>query len=234
MTKEAIRVENLNIKLGKRKIIKNAEFTIDKGDLVFLIGANGSGKTTLIKALLGLIDYDGNIYIKAQKLSKKIIAENLGYVPQYSSIDRDFPLTVEEMIRLECELSPKCDISIDEHLEIFDAKHLKNKQISNLSGGEFQKALIVRSLASSPDIILMDEPVNNLDETSQRNLLRFVRKLNQENNKTILFISHDYNLIKHETEEKILFIENKKITQETEQSLMHKSHFISSKANTDE
>lgn len=222
----AIKVKNLKVNYGKYSILDNVNFEIYEGDLVYIFGANGSGKSTLIKTILGLISKSsGEIKIFEKNSSRDIIAQNFGYVPQYNNIDREFPISVEEVIDLECKVSStKCSTNPKEHLELLGASHLLKKKLDELSGGEFQKVMIARALTSDPKILILDEPINNLDDKSQKDLMNFINLINSKENKTILLISHDYNIAEHGEHRKILYVSEGSVREETEESLIHLKH----------
>lgn len=224
MTK-AIKVSKLKVDYGKHTILKDVNFEINKGEIVYIFGANGSGKSTLIKALLGIIiPTKGEIEIFGKTNTPKIVSTYCGYVPQYSQIDKDFPISVREVIELECSVAnAKCPQSPETHLKVLDAEHLVDKKLDELSGGEFQKVMIARSMTSDPEILIMDEPINNLDDKSQKELIKFIEGLNEKLKKTILIISHDFNIIKHDSQSKILYVSEGIVREESEESLVHKN-----------
>lgn len=202
---QAINVQSLHVKLDQYEVLTDLNFTIEQGDFVYILGDNGSGKTTLVKTILGLIaPTSGSISIFDKPLSPRLVAEHLAYVPQRSEIDRTFPMSVEEMIRLECENAHSCDLGADGHLEAFASTELKSRRISQLSGGEFQRVLIARSLVTNPDVLILDEPFNNLDKNIQETLYLLLQELNSQG-KTIIVITHDHNLISQDS--KLLLLE---------------------------
>lgn len=196
MPDKSIVIKDLRVEKNSQIILKNVNLKIEFGDFVYLFGANGSGKSTLVKAILRLDKFqNGSIRFVGQEIDQQIISHHFAYVPQYSQIERDFPISVEEMISIECDNSKNCDIGVRGHLSVLNLEHLLSRRISDLSGGEFQKVLIARALTSDPDILILDEPVNNLDEKSQKNLMQFIFDLNEKHGKTIILISHDLNQI---------------------------------------
>lgn len=197
--KPAIEFRKVNISRNQQRTLSDVNFQIDTGHFVYIIGTNGSGKSTLIHALLGLTEIEsGDIRIFGKLNTQDNVAAHIGYVPQYSGIDRNFPISVTEMIDLTCTKGSGCPTDAKGHLEFFNAGHLADRPIRNLSGGEFQKVLIARALVNNPDIVILDEPVNNLDQQSQKNLLHKLKELSQKQNKTIIIISHDHHLIEGE------------------------------------
>jgi zinc transport system ATP-binding protein len=221
---KAIEVQNLSVKLGNYTALDNVNFSVPAGSLVFLFGANGSGKTTLMKTILGLIQKEsGTIKLFGKVQTQKLISEYLGYVPQYNIIDRDFPITVQEMIELECPQKQKCEVGISGHLQYLHSEHLAHKKISELSGGEFQKVLIARALTRDPEVLILDEPTNNLDDKTEAELFRLLDKLNKEYDKTIVIISHDPSLIKFaKSKSPLLFkMKNKKVESVSKNTLFN-------------
>lgn len=191
---DIIEIQNLEVSFAGKSLLANINLNIQQGEIFLLFGENGSGKSTLIKSILGLVDYsNGKIKIDGKNNSQKVVAENISYLPQYYKFERDFPISVEEVIALECE--EDCDISMHNHLQFLNTKSLENKSLLNLSGGELQRVLIAKALVKNPKILILDEPTNNLDEVSKEKLIQLIQKINQENNTTVILISHDFNII---------------------------------------
>ena len=219
----AIKVENLFVDYGKYPVLEDVNFKIEQGEMVYIFGANGSGKSTLIKSILGINSPSkGSIEIFGKKNTPNNVSKYCGYVPQYSSIDRSFPISVREIIDLECSVgNTMCSQSPQSHLSVFGAEHLLDKKLDALSGGEFQKVMIARALTSDPEILIMDEPINNLDDGSQKELIKFIEELNEKFKKTILIISHDFNIIRHDSNNKILYVSQGHVREESEKTLLH-------------
>ena len=191
----AISIKDLNVSFEDRSVLKSADLEIEEGEFVFIVGPNGSGKSTLIKAILGLVDIDGgSVEVFGKKNSQDNVSKYFGYVPQHAELDRTFPITVEEIIELECETGGECHTSLTDHLEYLSSKHLLKRRIDELSGGELQKVLITRGLVRDPKILVLDEPTNNLDSETYKAFYSLLKDLNKKG-KTIIFISHDLNVI---------------------------------------
>lgn len=188
-----IELKNVSIFHDNKSIINDLSWEINTGSYNVLLGGNGAGKTTLTKTILGLHNsFSGEILIEGKKSSKELISKYFGYVPQYSNIKRDFPITVEEVIELECKTSNNvCSLKPKNHLEELGIAQLLNNIISDLSGGEIQKLLISRGLVTNPKILILDEPTNNLDKKSKNFLLRYIEKLNKNEGITIIHITHN-------------------------------------------
>src|SRR5690606_22827269 len=145
---------------GAHKVLEDVSVDIYGGDFVFFTGGNGSGKTTLAKIILGLLvgvkgKHTANISYQGEVLTQAKIAAEFGYVSQYSQIDRRFPISVLEMLNLESR-GRKQDSLLA--LQSVSAEHLFNRNIDQLSGGEFQRVLIARSLIKNPSVLILDEP----------------------------------------------------------------------------
>lgn len=189
---QIISLKNVGFKYLNSVVLDNINLDINSGDYVLITGGNGSGKSTLIKLILGLVKPTSGI---VNFISSSFIAQNVGYVAQSHNIDKDFPITVEELISLECKVSNKvCTVSVKSHLELFGAENLVDKKIAELSGGELQKVLICRALVTEPSILILDEPTNNLDKESRQSLYNLLRDLNKQG-KTIINITHNHSEI---------------------------------------
>lgn len=206
--KPIIKITNLKLSYESFTVLNKVNLDINSNELTVIIGGNGSGKTTLIKAILGLHPIDhGQILIKGEKNTQAIISKNISYVPQYAKFDRDFPITVKEIIQLECNDRKKCNIGISGHLEEFNAGQLSNKKIGDLSGGELQKVMIARALIKDTDILILDEPTNNLDSKAIEYFQNKVNKL-IASKKTIIIITHDVSFLNQVKNKKTYQIKN--------------------------
>ena len=153
MNKETlIKVQNVGLYKNDKWLVKGVSLEVKRGEIVTLIGPNGSGKTTTAKIALGIFK---NIEGDVLKFTKKI-----GYVPQKISIDWTLPIRVVDFMLLTETLN---DEEINYALDLTGVSHLKNNNLSNLSGGEFQRVLISRAIAKKPDLLVLDEPVQGVD-----------------------------------------------------------------------
>lgn len=196
-----IEAKNLSVYYGQTEALKNVSFAIEKGDFIGIAGPNGGGKTTLIKAILGLIPISsGSIDILGNTLDKFNNWDKIGYLPQKSStINALFPATVNEIVilgllsqkKLPKRITKNDQIRVNQILEELGISDLKNKMLSELSGGQQQKVLLARALVSSPEILIFDEPSTALDPNSRESFFKLVQKLNKENGIAIILITHD-------------------------------------------
>ena len=190
-------VKNISFSYGDEEIFSDISFSIDKGDVLCILGPNGTGKTTLIKCLNGLHDISsGEILINGRNIKKLSFAEisrHIGYIPQ--SHVPSFPFTVLDVVvmgrapYLNLTDSPKkedIEIAISS-LKILGIEKLKDKEYTNLSGGERQLILIARALLRKTDYIIFDETTNEIDVNTEKKILENIKT---EYNKTIVLISH--------------------------------------------
>ncbi len=196
-----IQLKNIAVNYGNIHALKKLNLTINEGDYIGIIGPNGGGKSTMMKSILGLIKpSSGQIEYCGTTLRKSQI--RMGYVPQISDINRMFPITVGEVVltgRMTKQIKPFFKYSdedrlvVDEVLETVGLDKLKDRQINELSGGEFQKMIIARALTMRPDILLLDEPTAMVDVMSQRQIFNLIKKLSEEI--TIVLITHHVQMI---------------------------------------
>lgn len=196
MKDKAIQIENLSVYYGETPALTGVCLDIGISEYLGIIGPNGGGKSTLLKAILGLVPIStGRIKIYDHGDKRK---EVIGYVPQYTSFDKRFPITLLEVVmtaRLRNGLSPffrfgPKDMEMAyELIEKVGLKGLENRQISELSGGEFQKMLIARALTLKPRILLLDEPTANVDENARGQIYNLLAELNKDI--TIVLVTHD-------------------------------------------
>jgi zinc transport system ATP-binding protein len=196
-----IESKNVSISYGQNEVLKDISFKIVKGDFIGIAGPNGAGKTTLIKAILGLIPVSiGSIDILGNKIGRFNNWSKIGYLPQKSStINALFPATVDEIVvlgllsqkKLPKRITKNDQIKVANILNDLGISNLKNKMLSELSGGQQQKVLLARALISNPEILIFDEPSTALDPNSRESFFKLVQKLNKENGISIILITHD-------------------------------------------
>ena len=192
-----IQFEHVSKSYGKTPVLKDLNFTIPDGQFVFLIGPSGCGKTTTMKMINRLLEPDsGTIRIDGQDIhsqDKVELRRHIGYVIQQIGL---FPnMTVAQNICVVPKLlkydKARCDEIVQEMLQLVHMEQSANKYPSELSGGQQQRIGVLRALAASPPIVLMDEPFSALDPLTRESLQDEVKNLQQKLNKTIVFVSHD-------------------------------------------
>ena len=184
-----VKLKNAGYQLNNRFLVEGVSLEVQKGRIVTLIGPNGSGKSTTAKIALGIYK---KIEGKVEKYTKKV-----GYVPQKVSIDWTLPLRVNDFMVLTESLK---DDAIDEALSLTGVGHLKNKNLGNLSGGEFQRVLLARAISKKPELLVLDEPVQGVDFTGEIALYELIKKISDELNCGILLISHDLHTVMSATD----------------------------------
>ena len=179
-----VKLNNTGLCINDKWLVKGVSLQVEKGKIVTLIGPNGSGKSTTAKIALGIYKkIDGSV----EKYTAKI-----GYVPQKISIDWTLPLRVNDFMLLTESIS---DDLIDEALSLTGVIHLKDKNLGDLSGGEFQRVLLARAISKKPELLVLDEPVQGVDYTGEIALYELIKKISDRLNCGILLISHDLHTV---------------------------------------
>lgn len=197
MPETALSIRHLNVSYEQTPVLADVCFDVQKGEFLGIIGPNGGGKTTLLKTILGLIPADsGEISIFGRERSECNVP--LGYVPQFSSLDRSFPISVSEVVLAGMTGSGIHPLYryTKEQRELADKKldgvgllQYGKRQISELSGGEFQRLLVARATACNPKILFLDEPTASVDPGSKEHIYDLLGELNSE--MTIVLVTHD-------------------------------------------
>lgn len=200
----AIHIEKLTVNYRHTPALSDVCLDVPEGEFLGIIGPNGGGKSTLLKAVLGLVPIaDGKIEIFGNSAKSKRTV--IGYVPQFALVDRTFPISAAEVVMtafLKGPLHPFFRYT-EEHrkaalkqMERVGIGELADRQISELSGGEFQRLLIARALATEPKILLLDEPTASVDPASREHIYGVLEELNKS--VTIVMVTHDLMAISSE------------------------------------
>lgn len=200
MTIPAIEIKDLNFSFENIKILENINMTIEAGDFAGLVGPNGGGKTSLLKLILGLYKpQSGQISILGQSIKKQ--RKLIGYVPQYANFNNDFPISVMDTV-LQGRLglsncfgfySAKDKDIATKVMQETETIRLAQRSIQSLSGGQMQRVLVARALASQPEILLLDEPTANIDLRAEKDIFDLFKTINER--MSILIISHDISFV---------------------------------------
>lgn len=179
--------DKVNKLYGGQNVLENINFVIKRGDITALIGPNGAGKSTVAKLMLKIIrPNSGNIYY----------ANNIkfGYVPQKINVSLDMPISVKGFIDVMTYRSKESE-KYYEILIFARVEELLNKQMSNLSGGQFQRVLLAANLLNKPNFIILDEPTQGLDIDTTNDFYIMLEKISKELETSIFIISHDLNTV---------------------------------------
>lgn len=211
-----IEIKNLTVTYKDTPALDNINVTLSKSKIIGIVGPNGAGKSTLIKAVLNIISSKGIIKID-DKLSKDQLG-SVAYVEQKINIDYNFPIKVRECVSLG--IYPKTGLfknlnksdwqKVDEALKLVGLEEFSNRQISELSGGQFQRVLIARCLVQEAKYIFLDEPFVGIDSVSEEIIMNTLRKL-RDNGHTILIVHHDLRKV-HAYFDEVLLLNKKLIS----------------------
>ncbi|GAC1619228.1 MAG: metal ABC transporter ATP-binding protein [Ktedonobacteraceae bacterium] len=196
----AVALEHVRIRLGGRTILDDISLTMDEGEFIVMLGPNGAGKSTLLKTLLGLIKPSmGTVQVLGH--SPRRGNKDIGYVPQHRTLEADLALRARDVVGFGLDgnqwgiglPNPKRKALIDEVLREVDALDLANAPIGQLSGGEQQRLLLAQALLTKPRLLLLDEPLANLDISREGEIVSLIDKVCRERNVAVILVTHDIN-----------------------------------------
>ena len=195
---EILAVDGISVSLSGREILHDVTFHINAGEFTGLIGSNGAGKTTLLRGILGLIaPSTGTVRVESGSKRQPLI----GYVPQRITLDPDMPLRARDLVGLGIDgqrfglpwPSSARRKQVGEMLDAVDATRFAESRVGNLSGGEQQRILIAHALISRPRLLLLDEPLANLDIGSEQEVVELLSRIAREQQIAVLISTHDMN-----------------------------------------
>jgi zinc transport system ATP-binding protein len=196
-----LELQNVDVARSGDLVIQNANFTIQTGDYVGLVGPNGGGKTTLILSLLNFLPRTkGTIRLFGIDIDKFSAWEKVAYISQTAtSFDNKFPLTVRELVSLgrikkrnvARRFTHEDWNSVDDSITFMGLAEVAHKRIGQLSGGQKQRVFVAKALARNPEIIFLDEPIVGVDAATQEKFFKKLSDLNTERETTILLVTHD-------------------------------------------
>ena len=193
-------IENICVKFDDRYVLNNVSFKINPGEFIGLIGSNGTGKSTLLKVILGLLNPDKgsvNMFGKKSKRGNRLI----GYVPQKVFLDTNIPLRGRDLVGLGVDghkfgiplPNKKKKKFVDEILKAVDAERFADSPVGKLSGGEQQRLFIAQALLTNPKLLLLDEPLSNLDIKSAYEVVQLISRIARERKVAVILVAHDMN-----------------------------------------
>lgn len=179
-------LNNVSFQKERNRIVDKISFSLEKNQLATIIGPNGAGKTTILKLIIGSINPTSGSVWKYKKLK-------IGYVPQKLNLSSFLPIRVSEFLTLN-------KLTIDKELvKLIKIESLLNHSFSNLSGGELQRVLLARSLAIKPNLLILDEPDQNLDLMGQNEFFDLIERVHKKYNLATLIVSHNLNMVMAKT-----------------------------------
>jgi zinc transport system ATP-binding protein len=180
-----ISAQNLSVRFGAEDVLSGVTLAIEPGEIVTILGPNGSGKSTLLRALLGILPLSQGIVVRAAGL-------RLGYVPQKLAVDRSMPMTVRRFLSLPVRVT---DAEATAALARVGLPDLEQRQMTGLSGGQFQRVLLARALLSAPQLLILDEPTQGLDQPGEAAFYRLIEEVRHDTGAAILMVSHDLHVV---------------------------------------
>jgi zinc transport system ATP-binding protein len=190
LIKPLITTHKLGLTIGNRKILDGVNMAVREREIVTIIGPNGAGKSTLVKMMLGLIAPSSGTIEQRANL-------RVGYVPQRFPASSNVPLSVRRLMTLTQNVN---DAELEKALDETGIAHLVNARVSDLSGGEVQRALLARALLRQPELLVLDEPVQAVDFTGEVKLYELISKIRKSRGCGILMVSHDLHMVMAESD----------------------------------
>jgi len=205
MPEALIEICNLNFSYDKVLVLENVNVKIFRGEFIGIFGPNGGGKTTLLKLLMGFLNPDAGkvlLFGRPPKTERK----NIGYVPQVARFDKQFPISVLELVLMGClsqlrwwgGYPAKTIEKAKEALEKVGLLDITDQPFGTLSGGQAQRALIARALVSHPSLLLLDEPTASVDPQAEKEIYQLLDQLKEK--MTIIMVTHDLQTIVNKAE----------------------------------
>lgn len=180
-----IEATGLSVRYGGSVALAGVDFHIDRGEIVTVVGPNGSGKSTLMRTLLGVLRPSSGKVVRARGLK-------IGYMPQRLALDGRIPMTVGRFLSLPRRHSAAQAQAMLERVGVPD---LAGQQMDGLSGGQFQRVLLARALLGRPDLLVMDEPTQGLDQPGTAAFYKLIEDVRAETGAAILMVSHDLHVV---------------------------------------
>jgi len=180
-----VTLADVGVSRNGRDILSGVDLAVHRGEIVTIIGPNGGGKTTLLKVILGIMAPDKGVASKTAGLK-------VGYVPQKLTVDPTLPLPVRRLMALTAHFN-RAEIAAA--LDSTGVAHLIDADVSTLSGGEFQRVMLARSILGKPDLLVLDEPVQGVDFAGEVALYEMIATIRDERGCAILLVSHDLHVV---------------------------------------
>lgn len=175
----------VSVRLDGQAVLARVNLSIEPGEIVTIVGPNGSGKSTLLRTIIGAIAPESGQLVRKAGL-------RIGYVPQKLQIDPTLPITVRRFLSLPSQVS---NDEADHALKLASAQGLSSKQMTDLSGGQFQRVLLARALLSDPDLLILDEATRGLDQTGSAAFYQLIADIRRETGCAVLMVSHELHVV---------------------------------------
>lgn len=225
-----IKVSNLSVEIGGKKIIEDINMHIHCGVLQAIIGKNGAGKSTLIKAILGEVPHTGKITLKDHE-DGNMQKLKIGYVPQSINIDKNTPISVYDLIAgfdtrvpVFFKKSKKAVERIYKALDAFGAGEFMDEQVSSLSGGELQRVLLAMAVMDEPNLLILDEPVSGIDKNGMELFYRNIQSLKENYDLAVILVSHDLEYVARYADQ-VMLLDTRILEQGTVEEVYGSSKF---------
>ena len=180
-----IAADHACVRFGRTEVLHDISLRVEPGEIVTVIGPNGSGKSTLLRALLGITP------LAAGRVSRRP-GVRIGYVPQRLQIDRTLPMTARRFLSLPRRHAPEASAAA---LARVGVPEVAERQMTDLSGGQFQRVLLARALLTAPDLLILDEPTQGLDQPGEAAFYRLIEEVRRDSGCAVLMVSHDLHVV---------------------------------------
>ncbi|PJF09490.1 metal ABC transporter ATP-binding protein [Pseudorhodobacter sp. MZDSW-24AT] len=180
-----IAAEKICVRFGGSEVLHNVSMAVQQGEIVTIVGPNGSGKSTLLRALLGIVPV-------AQGQVQRAAGLRIGYVPQRLALDRSLPMTVRRFLSLPVRVE---DAAASRALARVGVPAVEAVQMANLSGGQLQRVLLARALLSDPQLLVLDEPTQGLDQPGEAGFYQLIEDVRATSGAAVLMVSHDLHVV---------------------------------------
>ena len=185
-----LQARDISVLLGGAEVLSHVSLAVQPGEIVTILGPNGSGKSTLLRALLGIVPLSGGAVQRAAGL-------RLGYVPQRLAVDASLPMTVRRFLSLPSRVGDTEAAAALHRVGLQDVglTEFAARQMTGLSGGQFQRVLLARALLAGPQLLVLDEPTQGLDQPGEAAFYRLIEEVRRETGAAVLMVSHDLHVV---------------------------------------
>ena len=180
-----ITLQDVSVKYDADPVLTHVNFSVNAGEIITIVGPNGSGKSSLLHVLTGALAQAGGHVVRSSGLK-------IGFVPQKLLVENTFPMTVRRFLSLPNKVS---DQAAKDALDRVGSPELWRRQVSELSGGQFQRAMLARAIIGRPDVLMLDEPTQGLDQPGSAAFYQLIAELRDEIGCAVVMVSHDLHVV---------------------------------------